>query len=385
MLFAGESRNGQAAAAAVILLPNGRRFTVSQRLSFASQEEAEYQGLVIGLRKAQQLGLQSLEIKGDSDKIFNQVNGLKEVREEKLQMLYQESVGMIRRFERVSVEWIAAEQNRLAHRAVRRCLEEVLGREHSSSTPRTPMQSEQIAHLLQLGSRIKDQDLQALAQGTDDFSRQSLNELRPSIPIAIQDALALNWQGDEEELAQRYRWYLRGLPAELAIRKVQLENPVPSVPLEDQLASEGQLQESERLEDETTTELSSKSKEGRAEEAGMIDPLISLPSPASFLPAESEIWEEPTEAPALNHHFVALSNYPDSLGTEADDLETELLIQDRPKEKETLPSLDPVKQIVWMIASLSEEDRARLARELIQLSSLTQAILAAIAETLATR
>jgi hypothetical protein len=175
------------------------------------------------------------------------------------------------------------------------------------------------------------------------------------------------------------------LPAELAIRKVQLENPVPSVPLEDQLASEEQLQESKRLEDETPTELSSKSKEGRAEEAGMIDPFIALPSPASFLPAESEFWEEPTEAPALNHHFVALSNYPDSLGMEADDLETELLIQDRPKEKETLPSLDPVKQIVWMIASLSEEDRARLARELIQLSSLTQEILAAIAETLATR
>ena len=65
ILFDGTSVSnpGAAAAASVILLPNGRRYTFSQFLSLATDQEAIYTGLIIGLRKAKQLGLRRLEIK----------------------------------------------------------------------------------------------------------------------------------------------------------------------------------------------------------------------------------------------------------------------------------------------------------------------------------
>ncbi len=76
----------------------------------------------------------------------------------------------------------------------------------------------------------------------DHFSLKSLPELRPLVPIVIQDMIALQWMGDEEELAQMYRWYLRGLPPEMAIRRVSLERQTYEIPADEKLPWEGQLQ-----------------------------------------------------------------------------------------------------------------------------------------------
>lgn len=96
ILFDGTSVSnpGAAAAASVILLPNGRRYTVSQFLSLATDQEAIYTGLIIGLRKAKQLGLRRLEIKGENDLIFNQVNKLVPVTDRSLQKLYLETMAV---------------------------------------------------------------------------------------------------------------------------------------------------------------------------------------------------------------------------------------------------------------------------------------------------
>jgi len=386
MLFAGESRNEQGAAAAVILLPNGRRFTVSQLLSFVSKEEAEYQGLLIGLRKAQQLGLQAVEIKGDSETIFNQVNGLMEVAAEKVRVLYRESIRLMRQFDRVSVEWISAEQNRSAHKAVHRCIEEALGREPLSSSPRQPLHSEQITRLVKLGNRVMDQDLQALGQVEDDFSHQSLDELRPLIPIAIQDAMALQWRGDEDELSQMYQWYLRGLPTELAIRKVHLDSPILSSPSSDKLPWEGQLLGAEKLREETWSELSFISMGMGAGELGIINHLTPLPVPSQNLPSETTLLETVVTPNQNNHsHVISVSDYQDPFSTAVEDLEVNFMPKERGKDKETLPSLDLVQQIVAMIMPLSEEDKNRLVRELVQSPDLINRILNAIAETLKPR
>ncbi len=57
MFFDGESSDnpGQGAAASILLMPNGTRFTVSQLLSSVTTPEAEYRGLIIGLEKAKKL------------------------------------------------------------------------------------------------------------------------------------------------------------------------------------------------------------------------------------------------------------------------------------------------------------------------------------------
>ncbi|MEB3161098.1 MAG: reverse transcriptase-like protein, partial [Synechocystis sp.] len=92
LLYAGETlgQHGQGAAAAILLLPTGRRSTISQLLSSVSPTEAAYRALIIGLHKAQQLGLSQLEVKGHNETVFNQVNGLAPLNEPHLRPLHRE-------------------------------------------------------------------------------------------------------------------------------------------------------------------------------------------------------------------------------------------------------------------------------------------------------
>ncbi len=403
MLFAGESRNGQGAAAAILLLPNGKRFTVSQLLSFATKEEAEYQGLLIGLRKAQQIGLQGIDIKGDSETIFNQIHGLMEVSNEKVRGLYREALRLMRQFDRAAVEWISEEQNRSTHKAVQRCLEEALGHERSATTSTRSHRpsSEPIARLLRLGNQVTDGDLRALGQVADEFSSKSLAELRPLIPIAVQDAIALQWRGDPSELSQMYCWYLRGMPVEMAIRKAQLDYqpldapPLDKLPWEDQLITMG-----ENGLDNDLPSLPS------LEAPVMTRPLESIPA---LLPLEQDLGdlEDMLSLPLDNANIFA--QYQDPFRTASEDLDLNLGLNEghfprfpNPKDtipslemvyqhplsppkdrsKDTLPSLDKVQQLMAMIMVLTEEDKTRLIRELVQFPDITNQILTAIADNL---
>ena len=227
ILFDGTSVSnpGAAAAASVILLPNGRRYTVSQFLSLATDQEAIYTGLIIGLRKAKQLGLRRLEIKGESDLIFNQVNKLVPVTDRSLQKLYLEVQRLMLNFDEVSLECISKEQNRPAVAAVKRCIGEALGRETKPITPLVTVFNPQITHLLKLGTQATDVDYKHLEAYIDDYSFKPLSDLRHLIAESIQDSIALQWDGNEDHLAEIYRWILRGLSPTMAVRKVQIDYP----------------------------------------------------------------------------------------------------------------------------------------------------------------
>ena len=75
--FDGSSkgRPGRSASAAIIEMPDFKRHTVTKFIPSASANEAEYTGLIIGLELAKELGILSLEIKGDSQTIIYQVLG----------------------------------------------------------------------------------------------------------------------------------------------------------------------------------------------------------------------------------------------------------------------------------------------------------------------
>lgn len=161
MLFDGKSVSnpGTAAAAAVLLMNNGRRYTVSQFLSSSTVEEAEYTGLLIGLQKAKQLGFKNLEIKGDNALIFHQINQQNFVTEDKIVSLYLQVKKLLKSFEQTSLEYISEELNRSAINAVNRCISEALGRKSKTILP--PV-SPPIAHFLQLAEKLTDKDYQKL-------------------------------------------------------------------------------------------------------------------------------------------------------------------------------------------------------------------------------
>lgn len=196
MLFDGGAigNPGEAAAASVLLMPNGRRYTVSQFLSLATNQEAEYTGLIIGLKKAKKIGIRALEIKGDSQLVFNHINGLSKVNHDNLQILYKEAINLIQSFEKATLEWIPREQNRSATAAVNRCLAEALGIEAKAAIS-IPEKVNQVKK----NTEIEEKDINKLPwEGqlispkiTDEIARQSQDTLL-SLPYNSQDNLPLN-------------------------------------------------------------------------------------------------------------------------------------------------------------------------------------------------
>ncbi|GBF82574.1 ribonuclease H [Aphanothece sacrum FPU1] len=399
MLFDGGSleNSGQGAAAAVLLMPNGKRYTVSQLISFVSKHEAEYTALIIGLKKAQKLGLRSLEIKGDSDLIFNQVHGLTKVKDERLLKLYRMALELFQSFEQISLEWISPEQNRPVKSAIKRCIEEALRRDKPKTQTVSKSVSSAIATLIQKGEQVTDEDYHQLTVEPDEWTDKPLSELRSLISLEIRDTIALQWQGDENHLAEMYRWYLRGLPAKMACYKVNLE----------QMSNGG---ESEKLPWEEALslppDLSSPSEE-------LSDPFISL------LSEFNEVGENLVKSlmvakndPEMAHLFegnilfdldVNEKSLLDNSEESQQDNESQTFIlppnpqinqtklleepfseltQDNlsDKQQDTLPSELGVTEIVKMISLLSFEGKMVLAKELVKFPDMVKLILKSIAD-----
>jgi ribonuclease HI len=100
-------------------------------LGRATNNVAEYQALVHGLRFALARGASSVDVHSDSELLVRQVEGRYRVKNPGLQPLHREAKSLLARFERARVVHVPRERNReadaLANRAVdekRSCLDE---------------------------------------------------------------------------------------------------------------------------------------------------------------------------------------------------------------------------------------------------------------------
>ena len=81
----GASSAMGAGAGIVIITPEGIRLEHSFRLGFkASNNEAEYEALIAGLKTALDLGARDVEVYSDSRLVVNQVQGSFEVRDSQM-------------------------------------------------------------------------------------------------------------------------------------------------------------------------------------------------------------------------------------------------------------------------------------------------------------
>ncbi|MGA1622563.1 MAG: reverse transcriptase-like protein [Synechocystis sp.] len=405
LLYAGETlgQQGQGAAAAILLLPTGRRSTISQLLSSVSTTEAAYRALIIGLHKAQQLGINRIEVKGHNETVFNQINGLAPLNEPALRPLLKEAIVLLRQFDQATVEWISAEQNRPACKALQRCLTEALGRNNPSGNGGQRPLSPEILQLIKRGDQATPADFKALSQELDEFSLKSLNELRSLVPIGIQDIFALQWSGKEEELAQMYRWYLRGVPPNLAIKKVHLDaGTEDAAPTGEKLPWEGQLKGNQwegGAYDTLNGESFIQGVGDEDEEALLFSPpappplltplenidlpleevfTLADPDPAASRDIPSAPFAPPPGGPQHNPPEGTLADAHDPFVTANDGLYEKRVLE----SKDTLPSVDRVQQIVGMILHLSSADQGRLVQELAQFPEVSNQFLTAIASQL---
>ncbi|MBM9537310.1 ribonuclease HI family protein [Desulfobulbus alkaliphilus] len=122
----GASRGnpGQAGAGAVLLDEKGAETaTVSTYLGICTNNVAEYQALLLGLKKALQHGCTELTIALDSELIVRQLQGRYQVKNQTLRVLFAEVQQLLARFDRWSVSHVPRAENARADQLANRGIE----------------------------------------------------------------------------------------------------------------------------------------------------------------------------------------------------------------------------------------------------------------------
>jgi ribonuclease H / adenosylcobalamin/alpha-ribazole phosphatase len=89
----------------------------------ATNNVAEYSGLVAGMEKAADLGVSELEVVSDSELLVKQMRGDYRVKNEALRVLWEDANDLERRFGRVRYTAVRRAHNELADRLVNEALD----------------------------------------------------------------------------------------------------------------------------------------------------------------------------------------------------------------------------------------------------------------------
>ena len=107
-----EPNPGEASAGAILYSPSkDPLYEAGEYIEFATNNAAEYMGLIIGLRLALEKGFNKLLVEGDSQLIIFQAQGKWKVKNENLQKYNKEVCDLISRFEFIAMRNIRRELN----------------------------------------------------------------------------------------------------------------------------------------------------------------------------------------------------------------------------------------------------------------------------------
>ena len=89
----------------------------------ATNNVAEYRGLLAGMEKAAELGVEELDVVSDSELLVKQMQGEYRVKNETLRELWEDANDLERRFRRVRYTAVRRAHNELADRLVNEALD----------------------------------------------------------------------------------------------------------------------------------------------------------------------------------------------------------------------------------------------------------------------
>jgi ribonuclease HI len=115
---ASDPNPGPSAGGAVLFHPETTD-PVFERYEFiphATNNEAEYNGLIIGLQESADAGIKNLLIEGDSNLIINQFAGVWKIKAQNLAILHTKARALLPHFDFVAIKHIPREQNAHADR-----------------------------------------------------------------------------------------------------------------------------------------------------------------------------------------------------------------------------------------------------------------------------
>jgi len=114
---------------------------VAAGIGVASNNVAEYRGLIAGLTAAAELGADDLEVRMDSLLVVNQMSSVWKVKHEAMRPLASEAAGLVRRFGRVTFVHVPRERNTHADRLANEAMDAAAaGREWVAGAAPEPSQ-----------------------------------------------------------------------------------------------------------------------------------------------------------------------------------------------------------------------------------------------------
>ena len=115
---------GPAAAAAVLSTPDGDVVDEAHEyLGVATNNVAEYRGLLLGLQRARALDADEVEVVNDSELVAKQVNGLYKVKHPDMRPLHAEALKALQGFARWSIRSVPRAENAAADALVNQALD----------------------------------------------------------------------------------------------------------------------------------------------------------------------------------------------------------------------------------------------------------------------
>ena len=115
---------GPAAAAAVISSPDGEVLDeAAQTIGRATNNVAEYRGLLLGLERARALGATEVDVVNDSELIAHQVTGRYKVKHPDMKPLHARALAALGEFERWSIRPVPRAENADADALVNQALD----------------------------------------------------------------------------------------------------------------------------------------------------------------------------------------------------------------------------------------------------------------------
>jgi ribonuclease HI len=115
---------GPAAVGVVVSTPDGEVLDeVGEVIGVATNNVAEYRGLLLGLERARALGATEVEVVNDSELVARQVQGDYKVKHAGLKPLHQQALTALRAFDRWSIRSVPRERNARADALVNAALD----------------------------------------------------------------------------------------------------------------------------------------------------------------------------------------------------------------------------------------------------------------------
>jgi ribonuclease HI len=122
---AARGNPGDAGCGAVILDRNGNVVKeLSRYLGHATNNVAEYEGLLMGLEALLRLGKKRIRVQSDSQLLVRQLNGEYRVKDAKLKALFQKAMSLLRQFDAYRILHVPRELNKLADRLANKGIDE---------------------------------------------------------------------------------------------------------------------------------------------------------------------------------------------------------------------------------------------------------------------